>query len=365
MSRPHLLHILPGFGTGGIQTVLCRVLNGLGPAFRHTVLSLTPDLSAAARLGADLDVRLLSAPETGRGLEAMRRRAAHIAELEADLVLTTNWGATDWLIAHLLRPVAPHVHQEHGFGPDEAHGQLARRVWLRRAALRRARGLIVPSETLARIARRDWWLDRKSIHHIANGVDAEELACRAQGPLPVALPEVRPLIVSVAPLRPEKRLDRLIRAFAALRGRPGLVIVGEGGERTSLEHLARSCEVADRVVFAGNQPEPSILLGRADVYALTSDTEQMPAAVLEAMAMGLPVAATDVGDLRHMLPAANAPFLVPRDDEAALAAALGRLLEDETSRRRVGEANRARQAGCYDASTMIEAYGRYWRDLTR
>ena len=117
--------------------------------------------------------------------------------------------------------------------------------------------------------------------------------------------------------------------------------------------------------FAGNQPEPSILLGRADVYALTSDTEQMPAAVLEAMAMGLPVAATDVGDLRHMLPAANAPFLVPRDDEAALAAALGRLLEDETSRRRVGEANRARQAGCYDASTMIEAYGRYWRDLTR
>ena len=78
-----------------------------------------------------------------------------------------------------------------------------------------------------------------------------------------------------------------------------------GAQRAALEALARALGLAERVVFTGFVDRPGSVLGELDVYVLTSDTEQMPIGVLEAMALGLPVLATDVGDLRLMLPPAS------------------------------------------------------------
>jgi glycosyltransferase involved in cell wall biosynthesis len=91
------------------------------------------------------------------------------------------------------------------------------------------------------------------------------------------------------------------------------------------------------------------------VFALSSDTEQMPLSVLEAMAAGLPVAATDVGDVAAMLAEANRPFVVALDD-AALARAMAALLDRPDLARAVGAANRARAAAEYDEATMVRGY---------
>ena len=93
-----------------------------------------------------------------------------------------------------------------------------------------------------------------------------------------------------------------------------------------------------------------------DIFAMSSDTEQMPNALLQAMAAGLPVASVDVGDVRRMLPPENRAFVVPRDDEEGLRRALDALAASGGLRRRLGLANRAHVRAAYSIETMFAAY---------
>ncbi|MEZ5824522.1 MAG: glycosyltransferase [Geminicoccaceae bacterium] len=362
--QPHLLHILPGFGTGGIQTVLCRVLNGLGRRYRHSVLALNGDLSASKRLDPALDVNLLPVDAPPQGRSARRQ---FIRSHSPDLVLTSNWGSYDWVIAQAFAPIAPHIHQEHGFGPDEARGEIARRVWARRLTLPFIHRLVVPSITLEEKAKAAWWLPRARIRRIANGVDAGDILRGDMDPQDRDLfPAERTIFATVAPLRAEKRIDRLIRAFASLpsatdepsKSGTMLLIIGDGPERASLEELARQSGRGADIRFAGFRPEPVRLLAHADVYAISSDTEQLPASVLEAMALGLPVVGTAVGDVPVMIAEENRPYTVDRDDEAGLARAMGELARNGGLRETLGEANRRRQKADFDADAMVDAYRR-------
>jgi len=166
----------------------------------------------------------------------------------------------------------------------------------------------------------------------------------------------------VATLRAEKNLGRLLRAFAMIDDGlgaglgPRLVIVGDGPERAGLEAMARDLGVAERVMFAGHQSDPSGFYAGFDVFALSSDTEQMPLSVLEAMAAGLPVVATDVGDVRAMVALGNARWLCARED-GALARALGDALGDAAGREAVGAANQHKTLREYAQEAMFAAYG--------
>jgi glycosyltransferase involved in cell wall biosynthesis len=163
----------------------------------------------------------------------------------------------------------------------------------------------------------------------------------------------------VAALRPEKNIARLLRAFATLNtGR--LVIVGDGPERGTLEVLTRSLGIAERVEFAGHRRDTAKFYARFNIFALTSDTEQMPLAVIEAMASGLPIVSTAVGDVPEMVAVENAPFITPLDD-AAFAAALAKLAQDPVVQRVVGEANTVKARRCFDQTAMFTAHGALWR----
>jgi len=161
----------------------------------------------------------------------------------------------------------------------------------------------------------------------------------------------------VAALRPEKNLSRLLRAFRLIADESAvqLVIVGDGPLRTDLQALAGELGIAERVRFAGHTDTVEMFYRDFDVFALSSDTEQMPLSVLEAMGSGLPVAATDVGDVRAMLVAENSNFVVAPDD-AALAEAMRRLLANPSRARAIGAANRAKAERDYDQEAMLTSY---------
>jgi glycosyltransferase involved in cell wall biosynthesis len=93
-----------------------------------------------------------------------------------------------------------------------------------------------------------------------------------------------------------------------------------------------------------------------DIFALSSDTEQMPNSLLQAMAAGRPVAAVDVGDVRHILAPENRPLVVPRDDEGAFAATLAILLADPRRREGLGRLNQLRVKAHYSFDGMVAAY---------
>jgi glycosyltransferase involved in cell wall biosynthesis len=111
--------------------------------------------------------------------------------------------------------------------------------------------------------------------------------------------------------------------------------------------------MADRLILPGFMADPAAWIGHFDVFALSSDSEQFPISLVEAMAAGLPCISTDVGDVAAMVAAENR-FAI--GGEAVLAAALARLLGDPGLRRTVGDANRRLAGEGYDEAVMISRY---------
>jgi glycosyltransferase involved in cell wall biosynthesis len=160
-------------------------------------------------------------------------------------------------------------------------------------------------------------------------------------------------------LRAEKRFDRLLDACAALDPGVHALIVGEGEMRPQLEARASRPDLAGRVHLAGYRPDPHRFYRAMDVFAITSDTEQMPVCLLEAMATGLPVVSTDVGDIRTVLPSEQSVHLVPlarEETAAAFARHLSALLRDPAGRGRLGRLNRRRVEERFTFESMRDAY---------
>jgi glycosyltransferase involved in cell wall biosynthesis len=356
-APPRLLHIFATFAVGGAQIRFAALANHFGPAWQHAVVAMDGNTACCARLRPDLDLRF-PAPDIRKGdmIGNVRRFRDALRTLRPDVLITHNWGTIEWAMANALVGLR-HIHIEDGFGPDERDRQIPRRVWTRRLVLRRAT-VVLPSRTLERIATGTWRLPRRCVRYIPNGIDLTRFdAARDPGPSP--WPGEGPVVGTVAALRSEKNLGRLMHAFARLhrqRAAPArLVVVGDGPERPMLETLAAELGIGAAVHFTGHMAEPQRAYRHFDVFALSSDTEQMPLTVLEAMASGLAVAATDVGDVTEMLAAPNKIYVTPRDD-ATLAGALGALLDAPALRRSVGDANRAKAEREYDQATMFRTY---------
>src|SRR5262249_24540206 len=163
-------------------------------------------------------------------------------------------------------------------------------------------------------------------------------------------------IGTVGGLRGEKDHAVLLAALAAMQRPARLLLVGDGPERGSLEARARDLGIAGRVQFAGSCADPAPHYRAMDLFALSSRTEQMPISLLEAMASGLPVASTDVGDVRAMLPPACRGALVPPGDAAALARVMDDLAADPQRRAREGAATRRRCEQRYELAACHERY---------
>ena len=348
MSAPLLLHVFPTFAVGGAQVRFASVANRLGPRWRHAIVALDGVTDCAARLAPTLDVVfpdvVIRKGDLVGNVRAIRRL---LRALRPSVMVTSNWGSIEWAIANAL-PLVRHIHTEDGFGPEERDRQLPRRVSTRRLALRRSI-VVLPSRTLMNIACDQWRLDPARLRYIPNGVDLSRFASdgsRSHGST----------VGIVAALRPEKNVGRLIRALHAVDAPWRLVVVGDGGERAALEAMTASMGLQSRVSFIGQQADTARYYNEFDIFALSSETEQMPLSVLEAMAAGLPVASTDVGDVRAMVAAQNDAFIGALTD-GALAGSLRALLMNPDLRREIGAANRAKAEAEFNQDIMFEAYG--------
>jgi glycosyltransferase involved in cell wall biosynthesis len=358
MSAPLLLHVYPTFNVGGAQVRFAALANRFGTRWRHAVVSLDGGDGCLERIAPEVPLAMLPSPtQKGDSLpRAMVSIGKLLHKLKPDLLVTSNWGSIEWALARLAMPGLPHLHTEDGFGPEEAGGQIPRRVLTRRIALRRST-VVLPSTILLRAARDSWRLPQARLHHIPNGLDLTRFSPEGPG-ADLALPGEGPVIGTVAALRAEKNLGRMLRAAALLRQEGlvfRLVIFGDGSERATLEALTRELGLAEMVRFAGHLTDPAAAYRAMDLFVLSSDTEQMPFSVLEAMATGLPVASTDAGDIRAMLSSENQPHIAAKDD-AALAAAMRPLLLDAVLRKHLGEANHAKAHREYDQETMFQAH---------
>jgi glycosyltransferase involved in cell wall biosynthesis len=355
-ARPTLLTVFATFGVGGPQVRFAAIANRFPDRYRHTIVAMDGVTTARERLAPGLDATFPSiAIRKGGALSNRRAFRTGLREWRPDLLVTCNWGSIEWAMAN-LPALCRHLHIEDGFGPEEQQVQLRRRVLTRRLVLARST-VVVPSRNLERIATGVWRLSTRRVCYIPNGIDLALFALPPDASLRARIAGEGPIVGAVSALRPEKNFARLLRAFrVATQQVPArLAVVGDGPERPELERLAVELGIAERVHFAGHIAAPAPFYGAFDLFAVSSDTEQMPIAVIEAMAAGLPVAGTHVGDVRTMVTPENSPFIGPLDD-AALAGSLLTLLRDPELRQRIGAANRAKATREYDQETMFQAY---------
>lgn len=368
------LHIFPGFAVGGAQMRAVRLIEALGDGYRHGLVSLSGADAGLALMADSRAVEWIAPPPQAGSLATTRALAGLLRERRPDLVLTYNWGALDGVLACRFSGRRALVHHEDGFGPDEVVRRHGRRNLMRRIALRGAHQVAVPSQVLQTIARVEWRLPERLIELIPNGVDTARFAPlghatdtgpdeRASVRSELGIDPSAFVVVTVGGLRPEKRPDRVLETLTHLPSDVHAILVGTGSELEALERRAAESDLAGRVHLVGTRPDPAPLLRAADAFCLPSDTEQMPIAMVEAMAAGLPVVATDVGDVRAILPDEQQDRVVPPGAGAAagLAAELRALKDDRQGREALGRANRTRVEARYTEAGMVARYDALYR----
>lgn len=368
-AKPHFLHVFSTFVPAGPQVRTAKLLAAWKDDFRHSIVAMDGRTEARELIPGDVEVRYVDPPPKAGTLATVPRLRKLIGREQPDLVLTYNFGAFDAVIAARTLGFRRVVHHEDGFHPDETEQFKRRRVWARRALLPGVFRVIVISDTLRKIALQTWKQAPLHVTFIPNGIDLEHFPERDGNPAmraELGIPPDAVVVGAVGHLRPEKNLPRLFAAAARVAPAADvrLLILGDGPERAKLEQLATVPPLAGRVHFVGYHADPRAHYRAMDVFALTSDTEQMPIALLEAMACKLPVLATNVGDVMAMLSGEQAPFVVlPGGDPCAdaLASALARLASDAALRRRIGDLNHLRAKKFFSQRAMIDAYAEVYR----
>jgi glycosyltransferase involved in cell wall biosynthesis len=365
MAAVRILHLHSSFNLGGQESRTVRLMNHFGGQAEHTVLSAVDDAFGAAD-AIDRRVKVQFPKDAAPSLKGMpaigryRRLAQFMKKFH--LVLTYNWGAMDGVMAHTLftrsMNLPPLIHHEDGFNDDEVDRLKQRRNWFRTIALQRSNALVVPSKTLEHIARTIWHQPLDKICRFPNGIDTDHFNRRPQrGSFPGFQKRDGEIVVgTIAGLRAVKNLPRLVRAVAAAGPNVRLAIVGDGPEHGAIMAEAERLGIADRVMMPGFLRDPARYIRLFDIFALSSDSEQYPISLVEAMTSALPVVSTDVGDVRTIAASENRPFIVPRTDEASLAEAIRELANDAGLREKLGTANRALACALYDEETMFARY---------
>ena len=272
-------------------------------AFNLRARSILRAMSADALVGFDLD-----------GVFVQRRGMLHVAAIKGVLADEAEYESGISRMALSLQARLEGMH------------------------VRRADRVIATSLYSAGQIAKFYGIDRSRIRVVPELIDLEvwERGLRA-APIETG----RPRVLCVAHLYRRKRVDVLLRAFARMRGDAVLRIAGAGPERSRLESLARQLSIAGRVDFLGHLPFAQLLgeYRNAAVFALPSAQEGFGIVFLEAMASSLPIVAARAAAVPEVV-AGSTGILVPTSDDAALAAAITKLLDDASIRRTMGSAGR-------------------------
>lgn len=272
-----------------------------------------------------------------------------------------SWGAGLPDRAAPVSPVAEHLRMDGDLEDLERIGRVG--VRLTRYLLRRNGAVVVAlsSQTQTYLAAHHFELPH--VHLVPNGVDIIRFAPPRAEP---SSNERAQTVICVSKLRYQKGIDVLLRAWRLVRDQvpqARLIVVGDGPLEESLQHLAKTLDIADSVEFTGRQTDVPTQLHRGGLAVLASRYEGMPNAILEAMACGLPCVATRVSGSEDIIQHGMNGLLVEPEDVDGLAQALLTLLRDPALARTYGRAARAAVENHYALEHIMDVYMRLYEDM--
>ncbi len=348
----------------GAETQLRNLAIGLSRAgHRVTLLAVEDITSYTAELeDAGVELRTLGARDRIAKLRALP--ALVRAAREADVVHCTGWDASLWGRLAAIAARRPVVVTEHAgdrsLQVSRSGAPRARLIALHNRLLDRAtNATVVVSSAQPRQLEAEG-VRPNSIVLIPNGVPIDELRARASagvGRSALGIPPAARVIVQVARFAVPKGQATTLRLVARLRARLGdvrVVFAGDGETEDAVKRQAAEMD-ADWATFLGSRDDVPALLRAADLAVLPSTAEGLPMSLIESMAVGTPVVATDVGDVRWLLDTAGGGICVAKEDEGALERACASVLGDSELRERLRRQGLAGVAD-FDAARMVERY---------
>jgi glycosyltransferase involved in cell wall biosynthesis len=236
----------------------------------------------------------------------------------------------------------------------------------RLAALETTRTIVLSDEQRRELAERRIGR-RDRVRVIPLGLELERFAghTRSSARAELGLDQAEVVLVAAGRLAQIKRIDRLLRVFAAVHAahpETRLCVVGDGPLRPELEAQTASLGLGDAVRFAGWSDAMPVWHAAADIVVNSSDSEGTPLVLIEAAASARPAVATRVGGVPDVVIEGVTGWLVDREDEAAFAERIGRLVRDPEMRRRFGDEAFARRQ-THDASRLVDDVAGLYAEL--
>ncbi len=345
------VHVLPAPYGSGLNTFLSmRYLDRrrYEPALACAPGGALEDMVRAEGFGFHAIENFVRPIDPRRDSRALVELVRCIRRGNYDLIHTHNskGGFLGRLAGKITR--VPVVHTVHGFAFHDAESRWKRTLYrqVERRAARWCDAMIAISTPLIRWAERERVAPSDAFVRIPSGIELEHFSTRVNRDAvrdELGIKRDESIVIEVAKLWEGKGHETLLESFAPLaRSHPNarLVFAGEGPLEGRLRERADALGLRDRVLFLGHRDDIERVLAACDIAALPSEFEGMGRVVLEAMARGLPVVATDVGGIPDLVRDGQTGILVPPRDPRALTGALGRLLDDACLRERFGIAAR-------------------------
>ena len=385
-KRPLVLHVVHRFDTGGLENGLANLINHMpGQAYRHAVLALT-EVSAFRSRVQRPDVEFIALNKApGQGFKLFPRMWRLLRELRPAVVHTRNLGPLEMQVAAAAARVPVRIHGEHGREVDDLDGSNRHLQRVRRMYAPFVHRWVALSRDLESYLVHKVGIAPGRISLIYNGVDAQRFA--PAGPMPMPMPMHTPmpiagcpfnaathwLVGSVGRMQAVKDPALLAQAFVralqlqpGLRSRARLVMVGDGPLRAPCQALLNEAGVGALAWLPGERSDVADIMRGLHCFALPSLAEGISNTILEAMASGLPVIATQVGGNAELVAAERTGAVVPAADVDAMAQALLRMAEAPERAAAMGAAGRLEVERRFSLQAMVAAYqGLYERELAR
>ena len=375
-SRPLVAHAMYRFDVGGLENGIVNLINHMPhDAYRHAIISLTEITDFRRRIKRD-DVEFIALnKKPGHSLWIYPRLFRLFRELRPAIVHTRNLGALELVVPAWAAGVPVRIHGEHGRDVGDLDGSNTKYQWVRRFYRPFVTYYVALSRDLEHYLTDTVGMARAKVAQIYNGVDTERFSPTAGRrhirDCPFAGEDLW-LVGTVGRMQTVKNQTDLARAFIlALEMAPELkhvlrlVMVGEGPLRAESLALLEQAGCSDLAWLPGERSDVSEVLHGLDCFVLPSLAEGISNTILEAMASGLPVVATDVGGNRELIEEGMTGKLVPLGDVRGMAEEIVALARNRESARNMGRAGRQVAERKYSMAAMVRQYqGLYDHCLT-
>ncbi len=375
--RPLVAHVMYRFDTGGLENGVVNLINRMAPdAYRHAVIALTEVTDFRRRvLRDDVEFIALHKPP-GHGAVIYPQLYRLFRSLRPSVVHSRNLAALEVTVPAWAARVRVRIHGEHGRDVGDLDGSNRKYRWVRRGYRPFVSQYVALSQDLERYLTQSVGVPAGRVSQLYNGVDAHRFRPadrhRPIDGCPFAGDDLW-VIGTVGRMQAVKDQVTLARAFVeALRVAPELrrhlrlVMVGEGPLRQMAQSILEQAGAADLAWLPGERDDiPEVMQG-FDCFVLPSLAEGISNTILEAMACGLPVVATDVGGNRELVRPGRTGELVPATDAAAMARHIVGYAVDRQRARQAGRVGRAAVEERFSLDAMVSRYqGLYDRLLGR